>query len=371
MQKIKIGLIGCGNISEVYLKNMTQTFSNTEVVAVADWNLENAERRAAQFGIPHVAKTNEELLSMEDVQMVVILTIPSQHYPVCKAALEAGKHVYMEKPLALELEEGRELVALAQEKGVHLCVAPDTLLGANAQTVRKLLDDGFIGKPIAAHAHLLHPGSESWHPNPDFLYKKGAGPLYDVGPYFIACISYLLGSVTDVAAMGKISFAQRKITSQPHYGEMISVEVPTFWTCSLKTEQDVLVNLILTFDVKDTRLGTSMSVEIYGDKGTIGFKAPSSFDGPIYYKKRNQSDWTDIATLSSYREDCRGVGVADMANAILNGRAHRLSAEMALHNLEIMDAITRAGMSGKTEHLTTRFDRTPAMDLDLDFGEMD
>lgn len=370
MEKIKIGVIGCGNISEIYLKNLTTVFENTEVLAVTDRILDRAEARAKQFGIPRVAASTEDLLAMDDIELIVILTIPDQHYPVCKKALSAGKHVYMEKPLSLNLDNGKELIELAQRKGLRLCVAPDTMLGANVQTVRKLIDDGWIGRPVACHAHLLNPGSESWHPDPEFLYKQGAGPLFDVGPYYCAGIAYLLGCVTEVSAMGAITFKQRKITSQPLYGKMIDVEVPTFLSVSMKTEQDVMVNMVLTNDAQDTNFGL-YKMEIYGDQGTITMLAPPFFDGEISYKKKGAAEWTSIPAMYCYKDNGRGIGVADMASAMLNGRAHRLSADMAYHTLEIMCSVMEAQAQGKTIHLQSRYERSSPLPLGLSVGEID
>lgn len=370
MEKMKIGVIGCGNISEIYLKNLTEVFKNTEVIAVTDIVRERAEERAKQFGISRIAASNEEMLHMEDIDIVVILTNPDQHYPICKEALLLGKNVYMEKPLALDLAQGKELVELAKSRKLRLCCAPDTLLGANVQTVRKLIDDGWIGRPVGCHAHLLYPGSESWHPNPEFLYKQGAGPLFDIGPYYCAGISYLLGCVTDVKAMGQISFPQRKITSQPLYGRMIDVEVPTFLSCSMKTEKEVLVNMILTFDAQDTNFG-AFKMEIYGDEGTITMDAPPFFDGNIKYKKKGGEEWTEIPAMFCYKENSRGVGVADLASAMINERDHRLSSDLAYHTLEIMDSVLKSCESGQMIHLNSKYQRSDALPLGLDLGEMD
>lgn len=370
MKKAKIGVIGCGDISEIYLNNLTSVFENTEVVAVTDINRQHAEERAKQFDIPYIAESNTELIHMDGIDIVVILTNPSQHYSICKEAILADKHVYMEKPLSLELEQGKELVGLAKSKQIRLCCAPDTMLGANVQTVRKLIDDGWIGKPVGCHAHLLYPGSESWHPNPEFLYKYGAGPLFDIGPYYCGGISYLLGCITDVAAMGRITFPQRKITSQPLYGQKIDVEVPTFLTCSMKTENDVMVNMILTFDVQDTKFG-AFKMEIYGEEGTITMDAPPFFDGTINYKKKGWEKWTEIPTMFCYKENGRGVGVSDMASALLHGREHRISSDMAYHTLEIMHSILKAQECGKTIHLESRYCRSAALPLGLEVGEID
>ncbi len=370
MEKKKIGVIGCGNISGIYLKNLTTVFDNTEVVAVTDIVRERAKEQAEKFNIPRVAGSNEELLAMDDIDIIVILTIPSQHYPVCKAALMAGKNVYMEKPLALELEDGKELVELAKAKGLRLCVAPDTMLGANVQTVRKMIDDGWIGKPVACHAHLLHPGSESWHPDPEFLYKYGAGPLFDIGPYYCAGIAYLLGCVEEISAMGAITFKQRKITSQPLYGKMIDVEVPTFLTIGMKTEKDVMVNMVLTNDALDTNFGVC-KIEIYGDEGTITMEAPPYFDGEIMYKKKGAEHWEAVPSMFCYKENSRGVGVADMAAAMIHNREHRLSADMAYHTLEILCSVLKAQESGQTVHLKSRYERSQGLSVGLKVGEMD
>lgn len=229
-RKVKIGIIGCGNISDTYIRSLKELFQNTEVYAVSDVLYDNAKARAEKYGIPFICETNEELLAMAEIEIAVVLTNPVYHYDVVKKCLLAGKHTYVEKPLALTKEEGQELLKIAEEKNLMLCAAPDSILGAGWQMARKLIEDGLIGEPIGSISHMLTGGPESWHPNPAFLYHVGAGPLYDVAVYWVAGLSYLFGPVESVMCSAKKTYEQRVIGSEPLRGQRIDVEVPTYLT---------------------------------------------------------------------------------------------------------------------------------------------
>jgi predicted dehydrogenase len=304
-RKARIGLIGCGFISEIYLENLTRVLHNTEVVAVTDIVAANAARRAAQFGIGRVCSSNEELLAMDDIDIVLNLTIPSQHAPICLAALKAGKHVYTEKPLAMTLAEAAELLKVAAEKNLLIACAPDTFLGSGMQTCRKLIDEGWIGRPFAAMCHMLRAGPESWHPDPAFLYRKGAGPIYDTAPYFVTALSYLLGPVESVYCAGRTTWPERTITSQPRYGERIPVEVPTYIAGTLNFRDTALATLVISTDVPSSRQMDPRQhnhrIEIFGTDGTLACPSPCFYDGQIYFKKAHMDDWAELPNLFAYQ----------------------------------------------------------------------
>ena len=225
---MKIGFVGCGNISGIYLSNITGTFRNLEVAGVCDLVREKAENQAKAYGVTKIYKDMYELFADPEVDIVLNITRPNDHYGVTKAALLAGKHVYSEKPLATDLDKAKELVALAKEKGLYLGGAPDTFMGAGIQTARRLIDEGAIGKIVGANVFFLGRGPEGCHPDPEFFYKNGGGPMLDMGPYYVTTLVNLLGEADSVMAYGRISFPQRVIGSEPHKGDVIDVEVDTF-----------------------------------------------------------------------------------------------------------------------------------------------
>ena len=226
MRKVRVGVVGCGNISGIYFENLQNTFGNTEVVACADIREDAAKAAAQQWQVK--AMPVEELLHSSEVEIVLNLTTPQSHFDICKRALLAGKHVAVEKPLSLNLADGTELVQLAEEKGLMLGCAPDTFLGGGIQTCKKLIDSDFIGQPIGATAFMMCHGHESWHPSPEFYYQKGGGPMFDMGPYYLTALCALMGGVKEVCGMTATTFPTRTVTSQPKFGTVVEVEVPTY-----------------------------------------------------------------------------------------------------------------------------------------------
>lgn len=223
MGKVNVGIIGCGMISEIYLKNASEVFQNLDVVAVADINLESAQMRATQFNIPKVY-TPEELLADEEIEMIINLTIPSAHAPIALQAIEKGKHVFMEKPLAVKREDGQKVLQAAKEKGLYVGSAPDTFLGGGLQTCRKLIDDGWIGEPIAATAFMVGSGPEGFHPNPDFFYVEGGGPMFDMGPYYLTALINLIGPIKRVTGSARATYPERTIKAGPRAGEKFQLK---------------------------------------------------------------------------------------------------------------------------------------------------
>ncbi len=262
--RVRVGIVGCGVISGIYLKNLP-TFDLVEVVACADLVLERAQARAAEFGVPR-ACSPDELLADPAIELVVNLTIPKAHAPVALAAVEAGKSVYNEKPLAVERAQGAELLRRAEAKGVLVGGAPDTFLGGGIQTCRQLIDEGAIGEPVAATAFMANHGHEHWHPDPAFYYQPGGGPLFDMGPYYLTALVSLIGPVHRVAGSARISTPDRIITSEPKRGEKIHVETPTHVAGTLDFLSGAIGTLITSFDVWAHSLPR---IEIYGSEGTL------------------------------------------------------------------------------------------------------
>jgi len=367
MNKVKIGIIGCGNISSIYLKNLSTMFEITEVSACADIILENAVKQAKEFNIKKACSV-EELLSDPDIKIVVNLTTPSSHFEVSIAALEAGKNVYIEKPLSLTRQQGTELINKAKEKNLLIGGAPDTFLGGGMQTCRKLIDDGWIGTPVAATAFMTCHGHESWHPAPDFYYKIGGGPMFDMGPYYLTALLSLMGPVAKVSGMTKKTFPTRTITSKPNYGKVIDVEVATHATGLLEFESGAIGTIITSFDVWAASLPY---IEIYGSLGSLKVPDPNTFGGPVLIKLAGQTEWMEIPIAFGYTENSRGVGVADMAYALLSGRGHRANATLTYHVLDIMHAIEDSSKEGKHIELKSTLIRPEALPLGLLSGKLD
>jgi predicted dehydrogenase len=361
LSKVKIGIVGCGNISGIYFENLTKTFVNTEVYACADLNLERAQAAAEKYNIPKILST-EELLQCEDIQIVVNLTVPKVHFEVCKQALLAGKHVYVEKPLSLSMEQGNELVGLAKEKNLMIGCAPDTFLGGGLQTCRKLIDDGFIGEPVAATAFMTCHGHESWHPDPEFYYEVGGGPMFDMGPYYLTALVSLLGEAKTVCGMTKASFPQRTITSDKKFGKVIDVEVPTHVAGTIEFKNGAIATMITSFDIWNSTLPR---IEIYGSLGTLIVPDPNTFGGPVLLRTSRGKEYKEIPLTHIYEENSRGLGVADMAKCIETGDKPRACGELANHVLEIMHAFHISSDSKNYVDLKTSCEQPKPLPLGL------
>lgn len=337
---IRVGVIGCGTISEIYMKNLAR-FADVELAACADAIDERAREKAAAHGIR--AMRVADLLADPEIRIVLNLTVPKAHVEVALKVLEAGKSVYNEKPLTVTREDGMCITDIARARGLLVGCAPDTFLGAGLQTCRKLIDDGAIGRPVAAVAFMLSRGVETWHPNPEFYYKPGGGPMFDMGPYYLTALVNMLGPIRRVVGGAKISIPERTITSKPFAGQKINVEVPTHVTGILDFENGANATLITSFEVWRHSLPR---IEIYGTDGSLAVPDPNSFGGPVRLFRQGGKEWEDVALTHAYAENSRGVGVADMAGALRNKRAHRAAGDMAFHVLDVMHAIHEAAADG-------------------------
>lgn len=366
MSKIPVGIIGCGNISDIYAAAGSK-FENLKVVACADLDVARARALADKHGIPK-AMSVPELLADKDVALVINLTIPAAHAEVALLALKAGKHVYNEKPLAQRRRDAREMIGLARKKGLRIGCAPDTFLGGGLQTCRKLIDDGAIGVPLGGAGFMLSGGVESWHPNPEFFYKKGAGPLFDMGPYYLTTFTTLLGPVTRLTGSARISFRQREITSQPFAGRKIDVEVPTHVNAILDFESGPVVTLATSFDVVAHRMP---NIEIYGSEGTLGVPDPNTFGGPVLLRRRGEKEFREVPLEFGYSENSRGLGVADMIAGISGKREHRANERVAYHVLDIMHSIIDSSVTGRHVEMRSSMGRPEPLPLGLKPGQVE
>ena len=363
---MKIGVVGCGNISDIYLKNLTSVFNNTEVVACADLDEQKALEKKEKYKIPFVM-TLDEMLACKDIELILNITTPQSHYSISKKALMAGKHVYVEKPLALNYSDGKDLVGLAIEKGLYLGCAPDTFLGAGIQTCEKLLREGKIGKPVAAGAYMLCHGHESWHPSPEFYYDIGGGPLFDMGPYYITTLVRLLGRAESVSACCGKAFEERIITSSEKYGKKIDVKVDTHNAAIIQFESGAIVTLVTSFDI----WGHNMpKIEIYGTEGSLSVPNPNTFGGPVRATLTDKKRFDEVELHSPYDDNSRGIGISEMVLAISEERTNNASGLLALHVLEIMESIIKSSKEGKRIILESSLDQPVALDWNVALGNL-
>ncbi|MBD3242848.1 MAG: gfo/Idh/MocA family oxidoreductase [Chitinivibrionales bacterium] len=359
---MKVGVVGCGNISGIYLKNAAW-LDDIEIVACSDLDMGKAQAQAQEYGVAR-ACTVDELMGDNDIDIVLNLTVPHAHAAVATQALESDKHVYGEKPLAVTREEARTVLRVAKEKKLRVGSAPDTFMGGAIQTCRKLIDDGVIGEPVAASAAMQCRGHETWHPNPGFYYQPGGGPMFDMGPYYITALIALLGPARRVTGASRITFPRRTITSKPKHGEVIEVTTATHISGTIDFENGAIATVTTSFDVCAHHLPC---IEIYGSKGSISVPDPNSFgkarDGlhPIRVWTADAREWQEVDYTHGYRENSRGVGLADMARAIRTDRVHRADGEMAYHVLDIMQSFLDASENGAHVQLESTCARPAAL----------
>jgi predicted dehydrogenase len=340
--KIALGIVGCGNISSTYLQ-APLLFENLYVAACADMDLKRAQSQAEKYGVPKVCSV-EELLVDPEIDIVVNLTVPAAHAEISLAALAAGKSVYGEKPLAINREDGLAILQAASARQLRVGCAPDTFLGGGLQTCIKLINDGEIGTPIAATAFMVNHGMEHWHPDPYFFYQPGAGPLYDVGPYYLTALVAMMGPIERVASSMKITFPERTVSSAPNAGKKIPVNTPTHITGIMDFANGATGTLITSFDVWHHRLPY---IEIYGTEGSLSAPDPNAFRGPVYLRRAKDDSWREIALTHGYTKNSRGMGLADMAQAMRSGRAHRANGEMAYHVLDVIESFMQSSREGR------------------------
>ncbi len=367
MTKLGIGIIGCGNISTSYLR-LAPLFQGLEVRAVADVNAAAATARAAEFNVK--AQSVDELLANKDIDMVINLTIPDSHYGVTLRILQAGKHAYSEKPLVLTLQQGETLRALAKSKGLSVGCAPDTFLGGAHQQARALIDEGKFGTITAAVACVQNHGPEGWHPNPEFFFLPGAGPMLDLGPYYVANLINFFGPVKRVGALTSSATPTRTIGSGARMGEVIPVKTPTNIHALLEFHAGTTVNLTTSWDVWHHKRN---HFELYGTMGTLYVPDPNFFGGSLEMAGTDKvltpiAAWDHpfgVPNQTNGQGDAvanyRTAGLADMAVALIEGRDHRCSLDRTLHGVDIMTACLKSGETGQFVSLTTTCTRPAAL----------
>jgi len=359
MQKMKAGIIGCGTISGVYFTNLKNS-PWVEVVACADIVLDNAKNKAEEFNIPK-AYTVEEMLAQSEIELIINLTIPASHANVDIASLEAGKHVYSEKPLAITLDEARQILNIADQKGLRVGCAPDTFLGSGIQTAKAAINSGQIGRPVAATAFMMGSGPESWHPNPEFFYASGGGgPMMDMGPYYVSALVELLGPARRVSASAGIQIPDRVVASGPLQGKPITVQTPTHLAGTIDFENGAIASMITSFDIVG---GSHLPwIEIYGTHGTLSLGDPNYFNREVKLRKHGSDEWALLEPTFECGKNERGLGIEDMIQAIYEQKDHRVSARLAYHVLEIMHSFQQSSLEGRHIVLqsTYRYGKLPA-----------
>ncbi len=362
---VQIGIVGCGKISDAYFAGCA-AYPFIKIVACTDADLSRAQAKAQQHGVRSV--TVDELLANPTIDLIVNLTVPQAHAAVNSAALHAGKHVYTEKPFALDSNDGAAVLALAQKTNLLVGCAPDTFLGGGLQTARKLIDDGAIGRPVSAMAFMLCRGHESWHPSPQFYYERGGGPMLDMGPYYITALINFLGPVTRVSGSAQSAFAERVITSQPLAGTKIPVQTPTHVAGVMDFAGGVTATIVTSFDTWPYPLPRLL---LFGTEGTLEAPDPNRFDGQVRLRRGSIDSFEDVPHSHTI-ERGRGSGVADMALSILRrGRPHRASGELAQHVLEVMESFEKSSVTSRHVAIASQCSRPPALPTGLASTELD
>ncbi len=361
--RVGVGVIGAGVISQQYLENLTRA-ADVSVVMVADLDTDRAAARAAEYGVP-ASGTVAELLARDDIEIVVNLTIPAAHVPVALDALAAGKHVWSEKPFALDLASGRALLDEAHRSGLRVACAPDTVLGAGIQTGRRLIEAGVIGEPLTALTLFQVSGPEAWHPSPEFLYARGGGPLFDMGPYYLSTLVQLLGPAARVVARGSQARASRVIGSGPRAGTAFPVEVPTHVAALIDFENGTTAQSTFSFQSSRPRVGV---VEIAGTEGTLSLPDPNMFDGDLRIWRDGMFEESDAEVVTATGSTfSRGAGVVELARAIRAGRPERASGEFAFHVLDLMVSLQQsAETDGGAVDIASTVAVPPALPEDWD-----
>ncbi|WP_426592360.1 Gfo/Idh/MocA family protein [Cellulomonas sp. McL0617] len=343
-----LGIVGVGDILGQYLETFALT-DEVEVRFLAGRDVTRAAERAAEHGVPGHG-TYDELLADPTVDLVVNLTVPQAHHAITRAALVSGRHVWSEKPLAVDLAEGRELLDLADEHGVRLGCAPDTFLGPAMQTALGLLADGRIGTPRSAHARFQYCGPDYWHPNPSFFFAPGGGPLLDMGPYYLTALVQALGPITRVTALTDRAHETRTVATGPHAGETIAVEVPTHVLALCTFAGGAIADLSISFD---TALFAA-EIEVSGTAGTLRLPDPNRFDGDTTFFPLSIEQTSETVPPGATGGSGRGSGIVDMARAIHTAQPHRTDARLAFHVLDVMLATTTSAETGRPVDIASR-----------------
>jgi predicted dehydrogenase len=353
-QSLRIGLVGCGAISGSYLTHARE-FPVLQFTACSDLGVERAKAKALEFQVPRVFSV-DEILRDPDVDVILNLTVPKAHAEISLAALKAGKHVYSEKPLGISFAEGQAILAAASSKNLRVGCAPDTFLGAGLQTARKLIDDGAIGRPVTFTAFMMCPGHEHWHPNPQFFYESGGGPMFDMGPYYLTALLNCFGPIRRISGAASIAIPERTSLA----GSKIEVQTPDHICGTIEFQNGVVGTIITSFATRFPQYDMTQPITIYGTDGTLKVPDPNVFDGPVHLRRKDDADFQPVphAFHGGYG---RSVGLADMAYSLQSGRPHRASAEQAYAVLAAMEAFLESSKRGKAIELRTTYQRPQPM----------
>lgn len=376
MTPINIGLVGCGAICHQYLKHGAM-YPSIRLAACADLLPDKARQIAAQYQIPRVLGV-DELLADPEVQVVLNLTIPKAHAEVALKAIAHGKHTYAEKPLGVTRDEGKAILAAARKARVLVGCAPDTFFGAGHQTARRLIDDGAIGRPLVALAFMLGRGHESWHPNPEFYYQPGGGPMLDMGPYYLTALINMLGPITAVNGMADVMIPERTITHGdgkgghgPKFGNKIAVETPDHVGGSIRFASGAIGHIVTSFAGFASTHDAKHPITIFGSEGTLLVPDPNGFDGTVMLRKVGEPEYKEVPHTHPTGRG-RAAGLADLAASIgKRRRHHRASGALAYNVLDAMIGFLDSAKSGKTLKTRANYDRPAALPADLPVGQVD
>jgi predicted dehydrogenase len=367
LKPVKVGVIGCGAISNAYFK-ANKTFEILDFVACADLMMDRAKAKAEEHGIP-TACTVEELLANDEIELVINLTVPKVHAEVNEAIINAGKSPYVEKPFAVSREDGQKIIKLAKDKGVLTGGAPDTFFGGGHQTCRKLIDDGWIGKPVAATAFMMSGGVEGWHPNPWFYYDVGGGPMFDMGPYYLTAFVNMFGPARRITGSTSKGFEQRVISNGIEDGKVIDVVVPTHVAGLVDYHNGATLSIVTSFDIKG---GANLpNIEVYGTEGSIVVPDPNGFGGKVIVRRHDSDEALEVPHTHGYNDDNRGIGAADMAYALRTGRKHRANGDLTFHVLDQMHCFHDACDTGKHVEVASTCDQPAMLPLGLRPGTLE
>ena len=362
MGKQIIGIAGCGNISDIYLKNLTGIFKNLITVkSCTDLKVKRREEKAEKYGVEAVSSL-EKMLADPEIDIILNLTTPPVHAEVDLAVICSGKHVFSEKPLAVNLKESAAILKEAKRRGVRVGCAPDTFLGAGIQTARGMIDDGIIGKVVSINAHMTCHGHESWHPNPEFYYQSGGGPMMDMGPYYLTALINLAGPIVRTAGITNRAFETRTMTSTERNGDTVDVEIMTHVTGSMEFSDGAVGTITTSFDIWKS---DTPHIEVHGTKGSLSVPDPNTFGESkedLKLCREDSKEWETVPLSNfPYEENSRGLGIVDMALAISQDRPHRASGELAANALEAMIGFEKSAKSGRYYELTKRPNIKPAV----------
>jgi predicted dehydrogenase len=351
---MNVGIVGCGVISKHYAAN-APAFEAFDLVACADVLPAAAEELAAAHDLTALAV--DDLLADPALEIVLNLTPSSEHTAVTRAALASGKHVYTEKPLALEVDEAAQLLREAERRALRIGCAPDIFLGGAYQAARELIDEGAIGRPLAVSASMLVGGADEWHPSPEQFFRDGAGPLLDMGPYYLSAIVALLGPIRRVVGFASAHRSERQIMVGPRAGEEFSVTTPTHTSATMELDGGVTANLVASFDASDRYVSDFV---VHGTGGDLWLPDPNGFEGPLRIR-RGRGEWEDVAYASRGPCEARGIGLADLAEAIAEGRPHRATGDLGLHVVDVARGILRSAAKGRVVRIATTAARPAAL----------